>query len=203
MCFHAFGCVFGFFSKQSVIYIHTHCNYISSTCTPPPPQKHTHIHVHVLSHTLHVQSMHVQYLRILSAHKHACTHTHTHTLMHTHTHGRMHAHTHARTTHTHNTHTQHTHTQTHTHKHIHTYTHTQKIIHIHVKCTLTQEGISEHSLGLPKQPGSLDCRQNNSGGPHTQHMLVYTYTRPRDMQVHCSPQCIQTTTFCTITVGTE
>ena len=168
---------------------------------PPPPKKHTHIHVHVLPHTLHVQSMHVQYLRILSAHKHACTHTHTHTHLHahTHTHTHTHAYTHARThactyACTHNTHT---------YKHIHTYTHTQKIIHIHVKCTLTQEGISEHSLGLPKQPGSLDCRQNNSGGPHTQHMLVYTYTLPRDMQVHCSPQCIQTTTFCTITVGTE
>ena len=160
-----------------------------------PPQKHPHIHVHVLPHTLHVQSMHVQDLRILSIHKHACTHARTHTLMHTHMHTQ-----HTHTTHAHaNTHTQHTHMQTCTHIH----THTQKIIHIHVKCTLTQEGISEHSLGLPKQPGSLDCRQNNSGGPHTQHMLVYTYTRPRDMQVHCSPQCIQTTTFCTITVGTE
>ena len=175
------------------MYIHTHCNYISSTCTPPKTSTHTctcttsHIACTIYACTGLADTQYTQ----------ACMHTRTHT----HTHAYTHAHTtHTHTTHAHaNTHTQHTHMQTRTHIH----THTQKIIHIHVKCTLTQEGISEHSLGLPKQPGSLDCRQNNSGGPHTQHMLVYTYTRPRDMQVHCSPQCIQTTTFCTITVGTE
>ena len=146
----------------------------------PPPKKHTHIHVHVLSHTLHVQSMHVQYLRILSTHKHACTHTHTHThthlhahthtLMHTHTHGRMHAHTHARTTHTHNTHT---------HKHIHTYTHTKN--HTHTCKMYTYAGRDFRAFSRASKIARFFRLQTKQqwGTSHTTHVSVHIHSSSR------------------------
>ena len=96
--------------------------------------------------------------------------------------------------HSNNTHTHactYARTNARTHAHTHTKWHTNRYKY---KCTLTQEGILEHSLWLPKQSGSLDCRQNNSGGPHTQthgHTLSQTCKFHRYPTVYTNHKMLQ------------
>ena len=151
------------------MYIHTHCNYISSTCTPPKTSTHTctcttsHIACTIYACTGLADTQYTQ----------ACMHTRTHT--HTH------AYTHAHTTHTHNTrtrkhaHTTHTHANTHTH----TYTHTKN--HTHTCKMYTYAGRDFRAFSRASKTARFFRLQTKQqwGTSHTTHVSIHIHSSSR------------------------